>query len=101
MKCEQNAVIFEHVELGHLNRSFLISMGNAMKDGERKHGRKDYLGHPSSDKTWDKVFRHINAFRGGQNIDMDSGEPHLARAAANLQVIQEQLECKVGEAPIE
>lgn len=68
----------------------LMEMGLAMQEGGIKHGRHNYrVVDVRASIYYDALWRHVTAWWEGQDIDPDSGLPHLAKAMASLAVIRD------------
>ena len=70
----------------------LLEMGLAMLEGARKYGRHNYraVGVRAS-VYYDAFMRHVTAWWEGEDIDPDSGLPHLSKAGACLVVLRDSL----------
>lgn len=69
----------------------LAEMGVAMLEGACKYGRHNYraVGVRSS-VYYDALMRHINAWwEEGEDIDPDSGMPHITKALTTLSVLRD------------
>lgn len=65
-------------------------VGLALLEGARKYGRHNYraVGVRAS-VYYDACFRHLTAWWEGQDIDPDSGLPHVVKAMACLAVLRD------------
>jgi|SRR5579875_438626 len=60
----------------------------AMLEGELKYGRSNYLVGGVSARTYiDAALRHLFAYASGQDIDPDSGLPHLGKLLACIAIL--------------
>jgi hypothetical protein len=68
----------------------LAELGLAMLEGALKYGRHNYraVGVRTS-VYYDACRRHLDAFWEGQDIDPDSGLPHIIKAIACLVVLRD------------
>lgn len=68
----------------------IAEIGLAMLEGALKYGRHNYrsIGVRTS-VYYDAALRHLTAFWEGQDIDPDSGLPHIVKAAACLVVLRD------------
>ena len=68
----------------------IMELGLAMLEGGRKYGRHNYrvIGVRTS-VYYDAAMRHLNAFWEGEDIDPDSGLPHVIKAIASLAVLRD------------
>jgi len=68
----------------------IAELGVAMLEGALKYGRHNYraVGVRTS-VYYDAALRHLTAFWEGQDIDPDSGLPHIVKAMACLTVLRD------------
>ncbi|WP_299444668.1 dATP/dGTP diphosphohydrolase domain-containing protein [uncultured Rhodospira sp.] len=72
----------------------LMEVGLAMLEGARKYGRHNYrVAAVRSSVYYDALMRHIMAWWEGQDVDPDSGLPHLTKAMACLVVLRDAERC--------
>lgn len=77
---------------GCVSRAVLAEVGLAMMEGARKYGRHNYRVVPvRAEVYFEACNRHLDAWWEGENIDPDSGLPHLAKAIACLFVIRDAI----------
>lgn len=70
----------------------LLEVGNAMLEGARKYGRHNYRAAGVRHSIYvDAVFRHLAAHWEGEDIDKDSGLPHITKAIAALVVLRDSM----------
>ena len=75
---------------GCISRAVLAEVGLAMMEGARKYGRHNYRVAPvRAEVYFDACNRHLDAWWEGEDIDPDSGLPHLVKAIACLFVIRD------------
>jgi hypothetical protein len=68
----------------------VAELGVAMLEGALKYGRHNYRVSGVRGSVYiDAAFRHLAAFWEGQDIDPDSGLPHLVKAIACLAVLRD------------
>jgi len=68
--------------------SGLIYEAMAMWEGARKYGPFNWRAHPVLATVYlDALDRHVKLFAAGEDIDPDSGYPHLAHAKACLAIL--------------
>lgn len=86
----KDAVGIKKVPLSTVPAPFVAEVGLAMLEGALKYGRHNYraVGVRTS-VYYDAVIRHLTAFWEGQDIDPDSGLPHIIKAAACLAVLRD------------
>ena len=65
-------------------------LGLALLEGARKYGRHNWrtIGVVTS-VYYDAAIRHLTAFWEGEDIDPDSGLPHIVKAMACLTVLRD------------
>lgn len=70
----------------------IAELGVAMLEGAAKYGRHNYrvVGVRSS-VYYDALFRHIQAWWEGEDIDPDSGMHHVTKAIATLVVLRDAM----------
>lgn len=74
-------------QLGLVPVEALEAIANAMEYGADKYGRHNYRrGHRWS-RCLDAALRHLYAMAGGEEIDQESGNPHLGHAMASLAML--------------
>lgn len=65
-----------------------IALG--MMEGGLKYGRHNYrLAGCRTSVYYDAAMRHLMAFWEGQDVDPDSGLPHVSKAMASLAVLRD------------
>lgn len=66
----------------------LLEVGRVMANGASKYGLMNWRALPvSSSVYYDAAMRHLMAWWDGQDIDIESGLPHLAHVAANMCIL--------------
>ncbi len=79
---------------GCVSRAVLAEVGLAMMEGARKYRRHNYrVSSVRAEVYFDAVNRHLDAWWEGEDIDPDSGLPHLTKAIASLFVIRDAIIC--------
>lgn len=73
-----------------LSEPVIAEIGVAMLEGALKYGRHNYreIGVRTS-VYYDAARRHLAAFWEGEDIDPDSGMPHIIKAMATLMVLRD------------
>lgn len=67
-------------------------IAKTMGFGAGKYGRYNYLqGGFRVGRIMASLYRHLDAFQSGEDIDPESGEHHLFHAAANIQMLVDNL----------
>lgn len=76
--------------LSTVSSAVLFEVGAAMLEGACKYGRHNYreVGVRSS-VYYDATMRHLMAWWEGEDIDPDSGLPHVTKALASLAVLRD------------
>ena len=81
------------VSVGLVPPSALIYMSMAFKEGARKYGAYKWREKAVETMTYvHAAERHIMAYLDGENIDPESGNPHLAHAMACLAILVDATE---------
>lgn len=65
----------------------LLALGNVLGYGAKKYGDKNWLGGIQWTKLYGSALRHLIAWRGGTDLDAESGLPHLAHALCNIMML--------------
>lgn len=75
-----------------LPANVMAELGVAMLEGAAKYGRHNYraLGVRAS-VYYDAAMRHLLAWWEGEDIDADSGLPHITKAMASLVVLRDAM----------
>lgn len=64
--------------------TFIEAVGKIRTFGVQKYGDSDSWAKVEPQRYMAALLRHINAYRMGEEIDKESGMPHLWHAACNL-----------------
>lgn len=87
----------KQARLGSIDPRALLTMAEVAGFGEAKYARLNYMkGYPWS-LSWDAAERHLLAFWSGQDLDEESGLPHLAHAAWHCLAMLAFLQHGLGE----
>ena len=72
----------------------MLSVAQVMKLGADKYGQKNWrIQHIRASTYYNAMFRHMVAwFEGNEDLDPESGEPHLAHAICCALIILDGLE---------
>lgn len=84
------------VPLDLLPTAALVEMARALGEGGRKYGPFNWRepGKPVQSRTYTgAAMRHILAYSDGEDIDPESGIPHLALAMAGLGILIDAQAC--------
>lgn len=65
-------------------REFIEDTALAFQYGAGKYGRHNFRKGIEISRTLDAAMRHLMAFTDGEDIDPESGQSHLAHAAASI-----------------
>jgi hypothetical protein len=86
----KDAVGVAKVPFSTLSGPVLAEVGLAMMEGALKYGRHNYrVSGVRAGVYFDAALRHLIAFWEGQDIDPDSGLPHIVKAAACCAVLRD------------
>ena len=70
----------------------IAELGLAMLEGARKYGRHNYrIAGVRASVYRDAVWRHMNKWWEGEDIDPDSGLSHITKAIASLTVLRDAM----------
>ncbi len=75
--------------LGWLPRTAVVQVSQVLAYGARKYSRHQWRKGMEWQRLIDASLRHIYAFSDGEDIDPESGLPHLAHAACCLSFLME------------
>lgn len=59
-----------------------------MRFGADKYGRFNYKGGIAHTRLVDAAMRHLIAYASGEDIDPESGLPHVDHAAASINMLR-------------
>lgn len=72
----------------------IAELGCAMLEGARKYGRHNYRVDGVRASVYrDAVWRHLNKWWEGEDVDPDSGLNHITKAIASLVVMRDGMIC--------
>jgi len=77
------------LRLSLVPQSLIESVAHAMTDGAKKYGARNWEKGFKWDVPLDSLDRHLGKWKKGEDIDGESGLPHLAHVAANLAMLIE------------
>ncbi len=81
------------VPLQNIPPAALVYLGIALKEGARKYGAYNWREANVETMTYlGAAMRHIAAYLDREEIDPDSGNPHLAHALASLAILVDAIE---------
>lgn len=70
-----------------LTREFIEGVAQAQAFGARKYGDYNFCNGLKHTRVLDAAFRHLFAYAWGEDIDPESGLPHIFLAGANLNML--------------
>ena len=83
MKFDSGKLLFGCVTRGFAKP--LKELAKVMTFGAKKYERDSWQAVPDAETRYeDALDRHLNAWKGGENVDPETGLYHLAHAAANI-----------------
>lgn len=86
----KDAVGTGKVPISTVPAQVIAECGLAMLEGARKYGRHNYrVAGVRASVYYDAAMRHLMAWFEGQDIDPDSGLPHIVKALASLIVLRD------------
>ena len=71
-----------------LGRDFLEGTAQVMRFGAEKYNRYNWCGGISHTRLADAAMRHLIAWASGEDIDHESGLPHIDHASASLNMLR-------------
>jgi hypothetical protein len=80
------------VPLDLIDTKFLLALGQVLAFGANKYGRHNWRGGIVESRLIAAALRHLLAYNGGEDLDPESGLPHLAHASACLMMLVAQHE---------
>lgn len=82
------------VQISTIPETVLVMIAAGMTEGARKYGRHNYrVKGVRASVYYDAAMRHLLAWYGGENMDKDSGLPHVAKAITSLCVLLDAMLC--------
>lgn len=86
----KDAVGTKKAPISTVPSGIIMELGLAMLEGARKYGRHNYrVAGVRASVYYDAAGRHLLAWWEGEDIDPDSGLPHLSKAMATLAVLRD------------
>lgn len=83
-------------ELGAIDPTALMELGNVAGYGGKKYARSNYLKGYKWSLNYDAMNRHMLAFWSGEELDPESGMPHMAHAAWHALALTSFAKHKLG-----
>lgn len=83
--------------LGLIPRTAMVAEARVLDFGAKKYGRDNWRKGMDHSRMSDAALRHLFAYLDGEDIDPESGLPHLAHARCCLGFLIEYGEKKLGK----
>ena len=88
----KDAVGIKKVPFSTVPAEVVAEIGLGMLEGARKYGRHNFrVAGVRASVYYDALFRHITAWWEGEDIDLDSGMNHVAKAITTLVVLRDAM----------
>jgi hypothetical protein len=71
-------------QISQVPSSLIIETAKVLEFGAQKYSRDNWKKGMSFLSVYDSLQRHLLAWKDGQDLDEESGLPHLAHASCNL-----------------
>lgn len=78
--------------MGCLPPKALAATARVLTFGAKKYGRDNWHKAPAFSTYYDALLRHLNAWWGGEDLDPDTGQSHLAHATCCVLFLLEFVE---------
>lgn len=92
---DTEAVLDNRVDLSLVPDTAVVALAMAFIEGDAKYGGHNYRIAGVRASTYAAAEeRHMKAWRNGEDIDPDSGLPHLWKALACIAVLIDAIECR-------
>lgn len=78
--------------MGLISGVFLVGLAKVLTFGARKYAAHNWRKGIALSRAYDALQRHMVAFWDGEDLDQESGLPHLDHAACELMFIRETWE---------
>lgn len=76
---------------GLVSTKFLDGLARVLTFGAKKYAAHNWRKGFDSSRLYDSIQRHLTAWNDGEDIDPESGLPHLSHAACGLMFLTEQM----------
>jgi hypothetical protein len=80
--------------LKFLTKAFLFGVASAHMFGAKKYGDWNFRKGLEYTRLTDSAMRHLIAFLDGEDLDPESGLPHVHLAGANINMLCDMIENK-------
>ena len=77
----------EKVQMSLADPIALHALCTVLTHGAEKYGAYNWLEGMDWSRVYDAALRHLNAFWNGEDIDPESGFPHVDHALCNLMIL--------------
>jgi len=77
-----------------LDPGFLTGVAHVLTYGARKYAPNNWRGGIEASRLYGALQRHLNAFWAGEDIDAESGLPHLYHAGCELMFLANMWETR-------
>lgn len=84
----------EKPQHGLISSTFLTVLAKVLTFGAKKYASHNWRKGFETSRLYDSIQRHLVAWNDGEDLDPESGLPHLAHAACGLMFLTEQMEVK-------
>jgi hypothetical protein len=89
----KDAIAGDKVPLGLCPDTLIVAVAMAFVEGGLKYGKSNWtIAGAKASVYMDALDRHVKAWKGGEELDPDTGLPHLWKAAACLAIL---IDCTV------
>lgn len=76
-------------KIHYIPTEIILGMGHAFEMGAEKHGPYSFRDNPIDyTELIDSASRHLLAFMDGEDLDTESGLPHLWHCACNIAMLE-------------
>lgn len=76
------------VRISLIPKEAIWGMANGLTYGANKYGDYNFMSGIEYTRLADACMRHLTAFLDGEDIDVESGNPHLDHAMASLAMLK-------------
>jgi hypothetical protein len=84
----KDAIAGDKVPLGLCPDTLIVAVAMSFVEGGLKYGKSNWtIAGAKASVYLDALDRHVKAWKGGEEVDPDSGLPHLWKAAACIAIL--------------
>lgn len=76
-------------QMGLISSIFLVGLANVLTFGAKKYAAHNWRKGFNLSRPYDALQRHLVAWNAGEDMDPESGLPHLDHAACELMFLRE------------